>query len=365
MASVTQGIGAGAREAIEKVSGDQLRGLSSTLDNLSTQLGQIGTAVNSSGDEAAQKIRLAGEDFATAAQDIREAFAGLTTQVDTMGKDMSSRGEAANAAQKEALEKILGSIDEAQMKSVSMVSDILEALKNGGIETADRMRQEVGNTLKAGVEASQKTLRIAIEESGQAIKDTAASLSRAVGDAATQVERAAVGLSRTGDGAERTADAIRSVTDNARLVASVFGEASTGFSQAAAPVAEAARLVNQATTQLTKTITEDRAAGVQTINEMKELAQDVRATHSAAAGAWQDYRARFEGVDRSLAEATDKLAQTLADSLTQFRDFAQKVDREMASAVSRLGNTMTQIEEYAESLDEFIEHSRSSKEPAE
>lgn len=365
MASVTQGIGAGAREAIEKVSGDQLRGLSDTLNELRSRLDQIGTAVNSSGDDAAQKIRLAGEDFAAAAKDIREAFAGLTTQVDTIGKDMTSRGEAANEAQNKALEKILGSIEDAQTKSVGMVSEILEALKKGGIETADRMREEVGNTLKVGVEASQETFRIAIAESGQALKYTAASLSRAVGEAATQVERAAVGLSRTGDGAERTADAIRSVTDNARLVASSLGEASTGFSQAAAPVAEAARSVNQATTQLTKTITEERAAGVQALSEMKGLAEDVRATHSAAAGAWQDYRARFEGVDRSLADATDKLAQTLADSLTQFRDFAQKVDREMASAVGRLGNTMTQIEEYAEALDEFVEHSRSSKEPAE
>ena len=365
MASVTQGIGAGAREAIEKVSGDQLRGLSETLSDLRNRLDQIGTAVNTSGDEAANKIRLAGEDFAAAAKDIREAFAGLSTQVDRIGKDMTSQGDAANAAQKQALENILASIEAAQAKSVAMVSGILEALKNGSVETVDTMRREVGSTLKAGVEASQETFRIAIEESGQALKETAGSLSRAVGEAAQQVERAAIGLSRTGDGAERTAEAIRLVTDNARLVASALGDASTGFSQAAGPVAEAAKSVSQAANQLTKTIAEDRSAATQAIGEMKELASGVRATHSAATEAWQQYRARFEGVDRSLADATDKLAQTLADSLTQFRDFAQKVDREMASAVSRLGNTMTQIEEYAESLDEFVEHARKSKGAAE
>jgi len=365
MASVTQGIGAGAREAIEKVSGEQLRGLSETLGDLRGRLDAIGQAVGSSSDDAARQIRLAGEDFAKAAADIRDAFVNLTTQVDGIGQGMAKRGEAANAAQKEALETILGSIEVAQTKSVTMVTEVLEALKNGSVSAASKMQEEVGSALKSGVEASQETFRIAIEESGQALKDTTSSLSQAVGEAAQQVERAASGLARTGDNAERTAEAIRSVTDNARVVATSLGDAAQGFSQAAGPVADAARSVNQAANQLAQTITADRAAGTQALGEMKSLAEGVRATQDAAEQAWHDYRARFEGVDRALSEATEKLAQTLADSLTEFREFAQNVDREMAAAVGRLGNTMTQIEEYAESLDEYVEQARSQREAAE
>lgn len=365
MASVTQGIGAGAREAIEKVSGEQLRGLSETLGDLRGRLDAIGQAVGSSSDDAARQIRLAGEDFAKAATDIRDAFVNLTTQVEGVGQGMAERGEAANAAQKEALETVLGSIEVAQTKSVAMVTDILDALKNGSVNAAGKMQEEVGSALKAGVEASQETFRIAIEESGQALKDTTSSLSKVVGEAAQQVERAASGLARTGDNAERTAEAIRSVTDNARVVATSLGEAAQGFSEAAGPVADAARSVNQAASQLTQTISADRAAGTQALGEMKSLAEGVRATQDAAEQAWHDYRARFEGVDRSLSEATEKLAQTLADSLTEFREFAQNVDREMAAAVGRLGNTMTQIEEYAESLDEYVEQTRSQREAAE
>ena len=365
MASVTQGIGAGAREAIEKVSGEQLRGLSETLGDLRGRLDAIGQAVGSSSDDAARQIRLAGEDFAKAATDIRDAFVNLTTQVEGVGQGMAERGEAANAAQKEALETVLGSIEVAQTKSVAMVTDILDALKNGSVNAAGKMQEEVGSALKAGVEASQETFRIAIEESGQALKDTTSSLSKVVGEAAQQVERAASGLARTGDNAERTAEAIRSVTDNARVVATSLGEAAQGFSEAAGPVADAARSVNQAASQLTQTISADRAAGTQALGEMKSLAEGVRATQDAAEQAWHDYRARFEGVERSLSEATEKLAQTLADSLTEFREFAQNVDREMAAAVGRLGNTMTQIEEYAESLDEYVEQTRSQREAAE
>ena len=365
MTSVTQGIGAGAREAIEKVSGDQLRGLSETLGELRGKLDQIGQSVGNSSDDAARQIRQAGEDFAKAAEDIRSAFSGLKTDVEGLGTGIAERGDAANAAQKEALEAIMGSIQTAQEKSVAMVAEVLAALTAGSVDAAGRMQDEVGKSLKAGVESSQETFRIAIEESGQALRETSNSLSKAVGDAAQQVERAADGLGRTGQNAEQTAEAVRSITENARVVATSLGDAAQGFSQAAAPVADAARSVSQAANQLSQAIATDRAADTAALSEMKDLAEGMRATQGAAERAWQDYRARFEGVDRALAEATDKLAQTLGDSLTEFRKFAQDTDREMAAAVSRLSNTLTQIEEYAESLDEFVEQNRNQREAAE
>lgn len=365
MASVTQGIGAGAREAIEKVSGDQLRGLSETLADLRSRLDLIGQAVGSSSDDAARQIRLAGEDFAKAAADIRSAFVNLTAEVDTIGQGMSERGEAANAAQKQALETILGSIEDAQSKSVAMVTEVLAALKNGGVDAASRMQQEVGDSLKTGVEESQRTFRIAIEESGEALRETANSLSKAVGDAAQQVERANVGFTRTGDSAERTAEAMQTVTDNARSVAIALNDASQGFGQAAGPVADAARSVHEAARELAQTVASDRVADAAALSEMKALAEGLRATQSAAEQAWHDYRARFEGVDSALSAATEKLAQTLGDSLTEFRQFAQDTDRELAAAVGRLGNTVTQIEDYAESLDEYVEQTRGPREPAE
>jgi len=361
MTAVTQGIGAGAREAIEKVSGEQLRGLSETLSELRSRMDAVGEAVGTSSEEAAQQIRLAGEDFAKAAADIREAFETLTTQVDGIGQSMSERGEAANAAQQKALENVIDSIEVAQTKSVEMVTEILEALREGSVNTVAGMQGEVQNIILSGAKAGQETFRTVIAESGKALEKTTNSLSKAVGDAAGKVEKAANGLAKTGDNAERTSEAIKVVTDNARIVATALGDAAKGFSQAAAPVADAARSVNQAASDLAKTVTSDRMANTQALGEMRALVEGVRATQGAAEKAWTDYRARFEGVDKALANATDKLAQTLADSLSEFREFAQNVDREMATAVGRLGNSMTQIEEYAESLDEYVEQTRAAR----
>jgi DNA anti-recombination protein RmuC len=365
MASVTQGIGVGAREAIEKVSGEQLRGLSETLGELRGKLDSIGQSVGTSGDDAARQIRLAGEDFAKAASDIREAFDRLTGQVDGMGTRLTEQGTAANAAQQKALADIMSGIENAQTLSNGMLNNMLAALQKAGADAAGTMQKEVGETLKSGVEASGETFRKAIEESSGELRNTTKQLSDAVGEAAQQVERASLGFAQSGEKASQTAEAMRTVTDNARTVATSMSEAAQGFATAAGPVAEAARAVNLAATKIAETVEADRAADSRALSEMKSLAESVRGTQEAAEQAWRDYRARFEGVDRALSDATDKLAETLGDSLTQFRKFAQETDREMASAVGRLGNMMTAIEEYAGSLDDYVEERRTVREAAE
>lgn len=365
MASVTQGIGAGAREAIEKVSGDELRGLSETLGELRSKLDLIGQSVGNSGDSAAQQIRLAGEDFAKAASDIREAFDRLTEQVDDMGSRLTKQSEATNAAQKKGLEDIISGIENTQSLSNAMLEEMLETLQKAGAKAAGTMQKEVQETLKMGVEASGETFKKAIEESSDGLRNTTQQLSDAVGEAAQQVERASLGFVQSGEKALQTADAMRTVTDNARTTATSMGEAAQGFAKAAGPVADAARAVNEASAKIAETVKADRAADSLALSEMTALAGSIRATQEAAESAWRDYRGRFEGVDRSLSDATDKLAETLGDSLTEFRKFAQETDREMASAVSRLGNMMTAIEEYAGSLDDYVDEVRTTREAAE
>lgn len=365
MASVTEGIGAGAREAIEKVSGEQLRGLSETLGELRGKLDAIGQSVGNSGADAANQIRLAGEDFSKAASEIREAFDRLASHVDGMGTRIVEQSDEAQAAQQKALADIVAGIEDAQSRSNAMLTSMLATLQAAGSETAGKIREEVEEALKSGVEASGETFRKAIEASSGELRDTTKKLSDAVGEAAQQVERASVSFSQSGEMAVKSAEAMRNMTDNARTVATSMSDAAQGFVSAAGPVAEAASAVNLAASRVAETVEADRAAAMAALAEMRSLADSIRLTQQSAEAAWSDYRARFEGVDRALSQATDKLAQTLGDTLTEFRKFAQDIDREMAAAVSRLSNSLTQIEEYAESLDDFVEETRSMREAAE
>lgn len=136
MVSVTQGIGAGAREAIEKVSGDQLRGLSDTLALLRERLDEIGSKVGSSGSEAAEQIKVAGTEFSSAAREIRDAFEKLVGNVDGLGQRLTSQGEESTRAQDEAMTRMREALEGAQGRTTEMMERAVAALQTAGKQAA-------------------------------------------------------------------------------------------------------------------------------------------------------------------------------------------------------------------------------------
>ncbi|MDP1598721.1 anti-phage ZorAB system protein ZorA [Phenylobacterium sp.] len=360
MAAVTQGIGSEAAKAIADVSGQQLQGLSDTLASLSQRLDAMTTSVGASGDHAAEQIRAAGSDFAQAATVIREAFDRLVANVDGMGGKLAEQGEAVARTQDEALTRVLSGLESAQARSAEAVGDAVKALQSAGAQAAETMQREVGAALAEGVAESQRTFRTALEEGGDALRGAALGLAQAVGEAAESIERASAGFVRSGDSAARTAEAMDGVTGQAKTAATSLGDAVKGFSTAAAPVAQAALAVNEAASSIARAITTSRDTNADTLRGLSALADGIKETQSAAETAWRDYRARFEGVDKALAQTAEKLGQTLGDSFDEFRRFAQSFDSEMAAAVSKLSTTATAIEEYAGALDEYVDERKKS-----
>jgi uncharacterized protein YukE len=358
MTSMGQGLGQGAAKAVEEASGGELRALGQTLATLGERLDLLSASVGQSGQDAANQIRAAGADFANAAADIRTAFDKLATQVDGMGGKLVEQGEIAAQAHDAALQRVLESLEHSQSKSAGAMANMVEALEAAGAQAAATMQREVSGALTNAVAESQRTFRMALDESGEALRDTSAGLAQAVAGAATQIERAASEFGRSSESASRTTQALEGIANESRTVARSIGEAGASFTSAAAPISQATSSISETVGRLSRTIEVAREANVVVLSELKTLAAGIRDTQSAAEAAWSDYRARFEGVDRSLASTTTKLGETLGDSFERFRDFAVKFDSEMASAVSKLGNALNQIEEYAGALDEYVDHSR-------
>ncbi len=358
MSEMTNGIGDGARKAIEEVSGDQLRGLSEVLATLGLKIEAISTAVGSSGDEAARQIRDAGADFAKAAKDIREAFDKLTSQVDVMGDKLQTQSEAAAKAQDETLQRVLHELSAAQSKSAEAIQQAVEGLKAAGLEAATTMQTEVQAALATGVAEGQKAFTSAIEESGDELRATVLGLAKAVGEAADAVEHASGGFVRSGDSAARSAEALSGVTGQAGALVSSLEGVSERFRSVTAPVVRASEAMNDAMSKIQTAIQAGRAADVQALQEMKKLTEQMKTSHQAAEKAWNDYHRRFADVDKALAAAAERMASTLGTSLSQFSTFATKTDTALADAVGKLSGALSPIEDYAESLSEYVELQR-------
>lgn len=361
MTAVTQGIGSEAAKAIKDVSGQQLQGLSDTLAGLTQKLDALTASVGQSGDHAAQQIRAAGADFAQAATDIREAFDRLVANVDGMGTKLAEQGESVARNQEQTLARVLEGLETAQARSAEAIAEAVKALQEASTQAAGSMQEEVGKALADGVAESQRTFGLALDAAGAPIKEAAAELTRAVGDAAATVQKASDSFSRSSDSAARTAEAMEGVTGQAKFAANAISDSMKGFATAAAPVAQAAQAVNEAASSIARAIEANRSSNESVVEGLTELMEGIRETQDAAETAWREYRARFEGVDKALAQTAEKLGETLGDSFDEFRRFAQSFDSEMSAAVQKLSSGLTAIEEYAGSLDEFVDENRKQR----
>jgi hypothetical protein len=361
MTSVTQGIGVGAKEAIEKVSGDQLRGLSDALAALGQRLDAISGAVSVSGDEAARHIRAAGADFSQAANDIRSAFDLLAARIDGMGASLTERSDAAVRSQSNVLAEMLESLREAQGNSTGVILQAVTSLNEAGARAAETMQREVGTALTTGVAESHRTFKAALEEAGAPILETAERLSGAFGEAANKVARAADNFTSSGDAAARTAEALSDVNANAKAISLSFVDTARGFATAAQPFAAAAQAIDGAAGRIERVMEADAAA----LKSLGELSEGMKGTQEAAETAWRNYRERFEGVDKALAAVVEKIASTLGESMGEFQKFTTAFDTEMAKAISRLGAAIDGMHDYAESLDAYVDSIRPQSEAAE
>lgn len=362
--SLREGLGQGAADAISQATGGELRALGQTLATLGERLDALSTSVGSSGEHAAEQIRAAGADFSQAASDIRGAFESLAGQVDGLGGKLAAQGEASAKAQSDALEHVLNGLANTQASAAEALGRAVATLERAGAEAANGLQRDVAKALQDSVEASRETFDHALEQSGGALREAALGLAEAVSRAAAEIERAKDGFLKSGEGAERTAVALGEVAGQSRTAAGAIGDATKTFSAAAGPVSQAAQAVNEAAGRLSRSIETVQRTEGEVLQGLKGLVAEVNTMQVATTGAWDDYQTRFQDVDKSLENVTVRLGETLGNTFAEFRNFAQQLDTEFASAVSKLSTSMTQIEEYAEALDAYVDQSVKKSEGA-
>lgn len=355
IADMSQGMGAGAAKAIEEASGGELRALGQTLAVLGERLDGLSASVANSGDDAAKQIKAAGEDFSKAAFDIRQAFESLVANVDNLGGHLAEQGQAVATAQSQAMASALDGFQAMQAQSAGTIHEAVTAIRNASAEAAQHMQRQVGEALASGVSESQHLFRHALEESGEGLKSASTSLASAVADAADKISGASDGFLRSGESAAQTAAAMSRVADQSKVVATAFDDSAKAFVSAALPVSKATEAINEAAAKIARSLETNSNSQQAVLEGLRKLADEITDVQSAAEDAWQDYRNRFEQVDKALEASLSKLGGTLDGSFSSFREFAQKLDSELGSAVGKLQGVLSPIEEYAEALERYVD----------
>ncbi|MGV8838899.1 MAG: anti-phage ZorAB system protein ZorA [Bauldia sp.] len=350
---VGDGLGRGAAQAVTAAASGELRALGATLEGIGGQIDRAGRNVNGSGEDVARQIRLAGEDFATAARDIREAFASLRSDVDGVGRSLIERNETMAAAQSSTLEAALAAFNAKEADAAEALADAVRRLGDASDETSKALQSSLAASLHQSLDDIQSVLRQSIVEAGAEFGRAGAELSASVRGAVDRIEEFTASIERSREGADGVAAAFKGTAAESAGAAGSLAVAAAGFAAAAEPVVQSAQALGVVSDRLAATAAEQARAGSEAVESLKTLAAGIRATEEAAADAWRDYRARFEGVDQSLAQSLDRMGGALADALQQLRDFAGKIDQELATAVLRLATPLDAIQESGEAIRQF------------
>jgi Sec-independent protein translocase protein TatA len=356
---LSERLGEGVGKAIESATNGELRALGQTLEALRSQLEGLSQHVQGSGEDAARQIRAAGADFAQAASDIREAFSGLTGQVGEMGRAIATDTDIARTRQAELLTSTIAGLEAANAKTADVMSQAADALRGAGVSVAGDLQERMGAAMTDAAKQAESVIRTAINESGAAFAESGKAIIEAVELAASRISALAAAIEKSERNASNAAEAFQTSADGARSAAGAMSEAAGGFAVAASPVATAAKSFQDAAARIAATLDQSERAAAEALKEMTNLSQQIRNTQETAEEAWASYRARFEGVDLSLEKTLGHMVSTLGDSMSEFRKFAQDVDTEMGRAISRLANSMSIIEENADSIAQFAEALRS------
>ena len=363
MANMGADLGQSAAKAVEEASGGELRALAQTLGALGEQLNGLGGTISASGDDAASQIRAAGQDFAHAASDIKAAFDKLAGKVEGVGEQISAQNETMTAKQNAAVSRMLDGLGEAQNRSANAMHAAVGALQDAGRQAATEMQQQVGSALAESISKTKEVVSEAIEESGANLRSSSMMLADAVRQAASEVGTAGTSFERTGSSAREVASSMDNIVTQARSAANTLADSYTGLERIAAPISQAVHSIKEASDLVATAIETSLAANNRAQEKLEELMTGIESTQEAAENAWHEYRNRFEGVDKELEQTLLKMSQALGDTLTNFKDFAGQFDSQMGAAVEKFSSSLTTIEDYAGTLDEFAETLR--KQPKE
>lgn len=352
---MSERLGEGVGKAIESATNGELRALGHTLEALRSHLEGVSQHVQGSGEDAAKQIRAAGADFAQAAQDIREAFSGLTGQVGEIGKSLAEDSETARSRQAELLGSTIAGLEAANARTAAVMAEAVDALKGAGVAVAGDLQAQMGAAMTGAAKEAEAVIRAAISESGAAFAESGKAISEAVEAAASRITALAAAIEKSERNAAGAAEAFQSSADGARSAAGAISTAATGFATAAAPVATSAKAFQDAASRIASSLDQSERAAAEALKAMTNLAREIAGTQSSAQEAWTSYRARFEGVDQSLEKTLGLMVSTLSGSMSEFRKFAQDVDAEMARAVGRLAQSMSTVEENSDSIVQFAE----------
>jgi methyl-accepting chemotaxis protein len=287
-------------EAIVRSLGEVRSSLGTTIENLSQSL-------------EGGANRMSGEmDQVT--KDIREAVMSMTQAMNQNGEQMLEKvGEAGEVLHKR--------IDEGSSKVSENMAQAGETLRRELTDAASSLGEELGEVTRGMAESLDRFERgvRTLDEKLRIHSD--------------MLDRKIRGVQETLPHVESAANSLREASEPIALTADKFGRASEALQSASSGFDE-----------------------VQ--SHLRDSANTMKESLEKTSVSWEEYRARFEGVDENLKDIFEQYEDHIQTSQDQMRNFVKELDQHFAKAGESLKTGTGELGEALEGLTDEIEEER-------
>jgi hypothetical protein len=351
-------------EALKGSAGQEMAQLVEVLKETTSALKGMREDLAETGDKFAAKMAEASEAFVAI---VRKAGGELG---ETTG---SSRMAIEDTLTKltQAAEDMRRHLEDYAAKAGASTGSKLDAALNEMHEGLKRQTQSFEASLNLVLEKVTSNATNAagaatavIEGTTQAAKDAADAVSKSIGDVATSLRSDMEHMSASMSSAEQAFASIargaKETADQSNVAATAFGRVAERVEASSAPLLEVSRRIAAST--------ETIAASVRTTSE------SLGSSHAAAQALakalqdnlvelqlyWEQHEGRFEGVDKSLKEAIETLANETETYKRGLRDSVVEIDKQLGESVKGLaavaGNLSEGADEIVENLGKLVDH---------
>ncbi|WP_043540523.1 anti-phage ZorAB system protein ZorA [Salinarimonas rosea] len=350
-------------QSVQGGAGAELRELAGALQALQGSLGEVQRAIGASGVEfetrmiaaAGRLDGLVSAAGATLGENAQKSQAAMTEVLEAIRETMAGAdariGEALGSAADGASGRLEAAMARVLERLEAQAGEFGGRLGAFGQTLSDQLDQTRDKAAEAQAAAAAAVAQ-ASAEAAKALRDGLADAMEAIN---AEVERFAAAI-RDGHGA--LAEQVRAsgeVAAQSRAAAAAFGSSAREVEAAAAPFAKAGEQIAGASER----VASDVARSVETLEAGRQAAQTLAEAltrhNEQLARTWSDYAARFEGVDRSLAEALKAISEASAAQGEVIAGRVREIDEAFAKAIDKLGPSLETLGENVDRLGEDVE----------
>ena len=319
-------------EKLEGSSGQHLKHMSETLQQLTESLESMQGTMDSSGNEFSRRLAEGSERLDATMREVAESMRLL---VEGMKQQIGEAGQVFGAGLRESLERLSQQSEEMAERLAKKSQDASIAFSEDVSTAARALSESAKENAETSVQFAAQ-LRNSLGESAEGVSGSLDRVGKSLAHLQNQLTDHSAAMSTVSERSQETARSMVNASQSIKSGLEPFQRVGQSLNESAG------RLDRSATTMA------EKIGGA--VNVVESVSKDLSAVSNTLETAWESYQKHFQDIDKDLEAAFNNLQSAVENQQRNVQDFVNGLDKSFSEALSSLSGGVSGM---AESIEEF------------